>query len=246
MGASPSMPEYEELAAQREQDRIRNEAQQTQYANYSSGLGGYTWNPETNTLEVNYNMPDKERLAMIGSGLGDINLNATEATDKYFQNTMQNLQPQIDLYRQRVSADLINKGIPIGSRAYNQVQEEMDKNITQEIENAYVNSRSRALSDTSAQIGNIGSMQSQIYQPQAYAGIGATGLSNTYDQKMQNLYDVYNAQMGSKNSKTSSILGGIGTVAGGAIGAYFGGPAGMMAGSSLGGAAGQAAGSMVS
>ena len=244
--SSPAMPEYEELAAQREQDRIRNEAQKTQYVNYNSGLGGYSWNPETQTIDVNYNMPDKERLALIGYGVGDINLNVTEATDKYFQNTLQNLQPQIDLYRSKVSSDLINKGIPVGSRAYNQVQEEMDKNITRELENAYVESRSRALADTNAQIGNIGSLQSQIYQPTAYAGIGATGLANSYDQKMQNLYDIYNAKQGSRSGAMGSTMGAIGTIGGGILGAYFGGPMGAMAGSSIGGAAGQAAGNMVS
>ena len=201
--SSPAMPEYEELAAQREQDRIRNEAQKTQYVNYNSGLGGYSWNPETQTIDVNYNMPDKERLALIGSGIGDIDLNVTEATDKYFQNTLQNLQPQFDLYRSKVSSDLINKGIPVGSRAYNQVQEEMDKNITRELENAY-------------------------------------------DQKMQNLYDIYNAKQGSRSSAMGSTMGAIGTIGGGILGAYFGGPMGAMAGSSIGGAAGQAAGNMVS
>lgn len=242
MGQNASMPEYDTYQATKEQERLRNEAQKTQYANFSSALGGYTWNPETQTIEVNNNLQDRSRLALINSGLGDINLDATEAADKYFQNTMENLQPQLDLYRSKVSADLINKGIPIGSRAYNQVQEEMDKNIAQEIENAYVNSRSRALSDTSAQIGNIGSMQSQIYQPQVYAGIGATGLTNTYDQKFQNLMDIYNAKTASRNAGMGSALGAIGTIGGGILGAYFGGPAGAMAGSSIGGAAGQAIG----
>lgn len=245
MGATPSKPQYDTTLAQQGQDRVRNEAQKTQYVNYNSALGGYTWNPETSTIDVNSNLQDRSRLALINSGLADINLNATEAAEKYFQNTMDNLQPQIDKYRSQVSADLINKGIPIGSRAYNQVQEEMDKNISQQIENAYVDARSRALSETGAQINNIGGMQSQIYQPQVYAGIGATGLSNTYDNKFQNEMDIYNAQMASRNSGLGAGLGAIGTIGGGILGAYFGGPAGAMAGSSIGGSVGNAVGQNV-
>lgn len=246
MGASPSMPYYDEHKAEQSQEKVREQARQDLYSNYESGLGGYSWDPESNTIKVNYNQNDRNRLALIGSGISNLNMNPDEATEAYFQNAMSNIQPEIDRYRERTSADLINKGIPIGSRAYNQVQEEVDKNISQALSNAYVQSRSQALSDLSAQIGNVGNLQSQIYQPQAYAGIGATGLQDTYNNKFQSEMDAYNALMGTKNSKTSSILGGIGTVAGGAIGAYFGGPAGMMAGSSIGGAAGQAAGSAIS
>lgn len=246
MGASPAMPYYDEYKAQQSQEKVREQARQDLYSNYESGLGGYSWDPETNTIKVNYNQNDQNRLALVNSGISNLNMNPDEATEAYFQNAMSNIQPEIDRYRSQTSADLINKGIPIGSRAYNQVQEEVDKNISQALSNAYVQSRSQALSDLSAQIGNVGNLQSQIYQPQAYAGIGATGLQDTYNNKFQSEMDAYNALMGTKNSKTSSILGGIGTVAGGAIGAYFGGPAGMMAGSSIGGAAGQAAGSAIS
>lgn len=246
MGASPAMPYYDEHKAEQSQEKVREQARQDLYSNYESGLGGYSWDPETNTIKVNYNQNDQNRLALVNSGISNLNMNPDEATEAYFQNAMSNIQPEIDRYRAQTSADLINKGIPIGSRAYNQVQEEVDKNISQALSNAYVQSRSQALSDLSAQIGNVGNLQSQIYQPQAYAGIGATGLQDTYNNKFQSEMDAYNALMGTKNSKTSSILGGIGTVAGGAIGAYFGGPAGMMAGSSIGGAAGQAAGSAIS
>lgn len=246
MGSSPKMPYYDEYEAQKSQDKVREQARQDLYSNYQSGLGGYSWDPETNTIKVNYNQNDQNRLALIGSGIANLNMNPDEATQAYFDNAMSNIQPQIDRYREKTSADLINKGIPIGSRAYNQVQEEVDKNVSQALENAYVQSRSQALSDLSAQIGNVGNLQSQIYQPQAYAGIGATGLQDLYNNKFQSDMDIYNAKMGTKNSKASSIMGGIGTVAGGLIGAYFGGPMGAAAGSSVGGAAGQAAGNMVS
>ena len=246
MGSSPKAPQYDEQRAQESQNRIREQARNDLYTNYESGLGGYSWDPETNTIKTNYNQTDKLRLGHIDLGVQNLDLNPETATETYFQNAMSNIQPEIDRYRSQVSSDLINKGIPIGSRAYNQVQEEVDKNINQAVQNAYVDSRSRALSDINAQINNIGGLQSQVYQPQAYAGIGATGLQDTYNNKFQSDMDIYNAKVGTKNSKASSIMGGIGTVAGGLIGAYFGGPMGAAAGSSIGGAAGQTAGNMVS
>lgn len=242
MGDKPKIPVYNMDEAIGEQERIRNSTRNDLYTNYNSLMGGYSWDPNTNSINVNYSDEDKKRLGLIGGGLTDITLNPEEYTDQYFQNTMENLQPQIDKYRAQVSSDLINKGIPIGSRAYNQVQEEMDKNIERQIENAYVESRSRALSDISGQISNIGNMQSQIYQPQVYAGIGSVGLRDLYNDKFENEMDIYNVKVAERNAKNSALFGGIGTGLGSAIGGMFGGGAGAQLGGKLGGSLGNVLG----
>lgn len=238
MGHKPSIPVYNTNEAIGEQERIRNSTRNDLYTNYESGLGGYSWDPETNTIKTNYNQTDKLRLGHIDTGVQNLDLNPDTATETYFQNAMSNIQPEIDRYRSQVSADLINKGIPIGSRAYNQVQEEVDKNINQAVQNAYVDSRSRALSDINAQINNIGGVQSQIYQPQAYAGIGSVGLRDLYNDKFENEMDIYNVKVAERNAKMGSLFNGIGSGIGAAIGGAFGGGMGAQLGSSIGGSFG--------
>jgi len=242
MGHKPSIPVYNTNEAIGEQERIRNSTRNDLYTNYESGLGGYSWDPESNTIKTNYNQTDNFRLGHIDTGVQNLDLNPDTATEEYFNNAMTNIQPQIDQYRSQVSADLINKGIPIGSRAYNQVQEEMDKNISREIENAYIDSRSRALSDINAQISNIGGLQSQIYQPQVYAGIGSVGLRDLYNDKFQNEMDIYNVKVAERNARNSALFGGIGTGLGAAIGGMAGGGVGAKFGSSLGGSLGNVLG----
>lgn len=225
MGSKPSMPKYSTEAANAEQERIRNEARNDLYLNYNSLTGGYSYDPTTNSIKVNYNDEDKNRLALIGGGINNLNLNPDEATENYFNRAMANIQPEIDKYMSRTSANLVNKGIPIGSQAYNEVMRQQDNDIANQIANIYSNSRSQALSDTAAQINNIGGLQSQIYQPEYVAGIGATGLRDTYNDQFQNEMDRYNAKMASYNGKLGAIskLGGtIGSVAGGAMGGPVG------------------------
>jgi hypothetical protein len=130
---------------------------------------------------------------------------------------MENIQPEIDKYLSRTSANLVNKGIPIGSQAYNEVMRQQDNNISNQIANIYSNARSQALNDTAAQINNIGGVQSQVYQPQYIAGLGATGLQNLYTSQFQNEMDRYNAAVGSSNANTSATMGTIGALGAAAI-----------------------------
>ncbi len=233
MGSKPSMPKYNTAAANAEQERIRNEARNDLYLNYNSLTGGYNYDPTTNSINVNYNDADKNRLMLIGGGINNLSLNPDEATENYFNRAMNNIQPEIDKYLSRTSASLVNKGIPVGSQAYNEVMRQQDNDIANQIANIYSSSRSQALSDTAAQINNIGGLQSQIYQPGYVAGIGATGLKDTYNDKFQNEMDRYNAKMASYNNKLGAI-GKLGGTVGGVVGGSFGGPAGAILGSTLG------------
>ena len=217
MGDKPSVPRYNMSAANAEQERIRNEAKKDLYLNYNSGLGGYTYDPKTNQINVNYNTADQDRLLNINAGVGSLNMDPTEATNAYYNQALASIQPDIDRYVNRTSANLVNKGIPIGSQAYNEVMREQDKNISNQLADIYSRSRSQALADTGAQIGNIGALQSQMYSPQYIAGLGATGLQNLYTQQFQNEMDKYNAAVGSSNANKSAAAGTIGSLGAAAI-----------------------------
>lgn len=217
MGSTPKAPIYDVREAKYEQDYMRDKAKNDLYLNYKSGLGGYTYDPESGYMNVNYTPADQNRLLLIDSGVKGLDLDPNEATDRYFNRAMENIQPEIDKYLSRTSANLVNKGIPIGSQAYNEVMRQQDNNISNQIANIYSNARSQALSDTAAQINNIGGVQSQIYQPQYIAGLGATGLQNLYTSQFQNEMDRYNAAVGSSNANTSATMGTIGALGAAAI-----------------------------
>ena len=217
MGSSPKAPYYDIRQAEQQQDYMRDKAKNDLYLNYKSGLGGYTYDPESGYMNVNYTPADQNRLILIDSGVKGLDLDPNEATDRYFNRAMENIQPEIDKYLSRTSANLVNKGIPIGSQAYNEVMRQQDNNISNQIANIYSNARSQALSDTAAQINNIGGVQSQVYQPQYIAGLGATGLQNLYTSQFQNEMDRYNAAVGSNNANTSATMGTIGALGAAAI-----------------------------
>lgn len=217
MGSSPKAPYYDIRQAEQQQDYMRDKAKNDLYLNYKSGLGGYTYDPESGYMNVNYTPADQNRLILIDSGVKGLDLDPNEATDRYFNRAMENIQPEIDKYLSRTSANLVNKGIPIGSQAYNEVMRQQDNNISNQIANIYSNARSQALSDTAAQINNIGGVQSQVYQPQYIAGLGATGLQNLYTAQFQNEMDRYNAAVGSNNANTSATMGTIGALGAAAI-----------------------------
>jgi hypothetical protein len=217
MGSSPKAPYYDIRQAEQQQDYMRDKAKNDLYLNYKSGLGGYTYDPEYGYMNVNYTPADQNRLILIDSGVKGLDLDPNEATDRYFNRAMENIQPEIDKYLSRTSANLVNKGIPIGSQAYNEVMRQQDNNISNQIANIYSNARSQALNDTAAQINNIGGVQSQVYQPQYIAGLGATGLQNLYTSQFQNEMDRYNAAVGSSNANTSATMGTIGALGAAAI-----------------------------
>ena len=217
MGDKPKAPTYNLGLAKREQERVRNEARNDLYLNYNSLLGGYKYDPETGSINVNTNTADQDRLLNINAGVGSLNMDPTEATNAYYNQALASIQPDIDKYINRTSANLVNKGIPIGSQAYNEVMREQDKNISNQLADIYSRSRSQALADTGAQIGNIGALQSQMYSPQYIAGLGATGLQNLYTQQFQNEMDKYNAAVGSSNANKSAAAGTIGSLGAAAI-----------------------------
>ena len=217
MGDKPKAPTYNLGLAKREQERVRNEARNNLYLNYNSLLGGYKYDPETGSINVNTNTADQDRLLNINAGVGSLNMDPTEATNAYYNQALASIQPDIDKYINRTSANLVNKGIPIGSQAYNEVMREQDKNISNQLADIYSRSRSQALADTGVQIGNIGALQSQMYSPQYIAGLGATGLENLYTQQFQNEMDKYNAAVGSSNANKSAAASTIGSLGAAAI-----------------------------
>ena len=249
MGSSSSAPTYNQQAAIREQNRINQAAGIQQYANVVSPLGGYTTSvdPVTGQITVNKTLSDtstaaqKAQLGALANYTGD----PTEAAKAYYNAQMAYLQPEMDRQVERAESSLTNRGLPLGSSAWNSA-----------MENIY-NTQNRTLSSLSNEallqgqqyqsniLGQAGMAGGQVIDPSMIAGQAGAGLSDTYDKVFENKVEKWKQDQANSNGLTS-ILQPVGTVAGGLIGAYFGGPAGASAGASIGGSLGGAAGKAMS
>lgn len=246
MGSKSSAPTYDTNAAIREQNRINQAAGIQQYANVSSPLGGYTTSvdPLTGQITVNKTLSDTSQAAQRAqlSTLGQYTGDPTEAAKAYYNAQMAYLQPQMDRQVERAESSLTNRGLPLGSNAWNSA-----------MENIY-DTQNRTLSSLSDQalasgqqyqtniLNNAALLGSQVVDPSLVAGQAGAGLENTYDKKFSSDVENWKQKQASKNAGLSGTLGAVGTIGGGLIGAYFGGPAGAAAGAKIGGSLGGAAG----
>lgn len=272
MGKSSSAPKYDRSAAQQEQEWAAE--QQRKYGNVSvqGPTGGYTWvtDPATGqqTVQVQEAATDAQRRALGSSMLGawdpssitspydevrNFNVSGEDAANAYYNASTRYLTQDYEKQKERASADLIAKGVPIGSEAYNAAMQELDDSYNRSLQtaadtavmqgqqyqtNALQNALARAgaLSGASlSQLSAADALTAAQYDPLSRMVSGTGGdFGGTYDA----WYSAETARKQAQAQNRSAIGSSIGTLAGGALGAYFGGAAGAKAGASIGGAAG--------
>lgn len=178
------VPVYDRQSAYDEQNRINQTAGSNLYANVNSPLGGYSVSvdPVTGQLTVNKSLSDtstaaqQAQLNALNSYTGD----PTQAANAYYNAQMQYLQPQFDRQIERTESSLTNRGLPLGSNAWNEA-----------VDNVY-NAQNRtlaALSDEALSkgqayqsniLGQASMLGNQVVDPTMVGGQGATGLGDTY------------------------------------------------------------------
>lgn len=240
MGSSSSAPTYNQRAAINEQNRINQAAGIQQYANVVSPLGGYTTSvdPVTGQITVNKTLSDtstaaqKAQLGALANYTGD----PTEAAKAYYNAQMAYLQPEMDRQVERAESSLTNRGLPLGSSAWNSA-----------MENIY-NTQNRTLSALSNEalsqgqqyqtniLNQAGMLGSQVVDPTMVAGQAGAGLENTYDKLYNSQVENWKQQQASKNALTSGLLGAAGKIGGAAIGTLIAPGVGTAAGAAAGGA----------
>lgn len=240
MGSSSSAPTYDQQAAIREQNRINQAAGIQQYANVSSPLGGYSVSidPTTGQLTVNKSLSDNslKALDVQKRALANYTGDPTEAANAYYNAQMAYLQPQMDRQVERAESSLTNRGLPLGSSAWNSA-----------MENIY-DTQNRTLSSLSNQallegqqyqsniLGQAGMAGGQVIDPSMVAGQAGAGLENTYDKLYNSQVEAWKQDQANKNSLTSGILGTVGSLGGAAIGTLIAPGVGTAAGAATGGA----------
>lgn len=243
MGSSASTPPlYDTQAAIAEQNRINQAAGIQQYANVSSPLGGYTTSidPTTGQITVNKTLSDtstaaqKAQLGTLSQYTGD----PTKAANAYYNAQMAYMQPQLDRQVQRAESSLTNRGLPLGSSAWNSamgdIYDAQNRTLTALSNEALANGQ-QYQSNLLNQAAMLGS---QVIDPTMISGQAGAGLESTYDKLYNSQIEKWKQDQANQNAN-----GGwgslIGTIGGAALGSIVPG-VGTALGSQLGGAIGSA------
>lgn len=241
MASYPDAPKYDKETDLREQQRINQAAANQQYANLVSDLGGYSVSvdPNTGKTTINKNLGDNSKLSMRlqQEALNAYNADPEAQRQQYYDAQMNYIQPYLDNQRANVMKDLEDKGIPIGSKAYNNVMANLDENqnnLTNLLSaEALYNGQdyNMGLLDQSTALG------SQVYDPQMIQGIGAAGLSNTALDEFNNAKAMYATDVAKANARMQA-LGNLANIAFNMIGNYGGSTSGGGTGGGTGSSSG--------
>lgn len=237
MGSSSNAPKYDTSAAQAEQNRINQATGQQMYANVVSPLGGYTTSidPATGQLTINKNLSDtsklaqQQQLATLGAYTGD----PTQAANAYYNAQMAYLQPQFQRQVERAESSLTNRGLPIGSSAWNEGLSSVYDAQNRSLESLTNNALAQGQQYQSNILNQAAMLGSQVIDPTMISGQAGTGLENTYDKQFQSEVEQWKQEQANKNA----LVGGLTQMAGTAIGGALGGPLGASLGSYLFGSA---------
>ena len=243
MGKSASTPPlYNTQAAIAEQNRINQAAGNQLYANVNSQLGGYTTSvdPVTGQITVNKNLGENSRAALNAQlgALQNYTGDPTQAANAYYNAQMAYMQPQLERQVTRAESSLTNRGLPLGSSAWNSamgdVYDAQNRTLSALSNEALANGQQYQTNilNQAAMLGG------QVIDPTMISGQAGAGLENTYDKLYNSQIEQWKQEQANKNAKSGwgSLIG---TVGGAALGSIVPG-IGTAAGASLGGMVGSA------
>lgn len=247
MGSSvPKVPTYNVNAAHAEQNRINQATGNQLYANVNGPLGSYSTSvdPVTGQITVNKSLGANSTAALEAQlgALRNYTGNPTDAANAYYNAQMAYMQPQLDRQVERAESSLTNRGLPLGSSAWNSamgdIYDTQNRALTALSNEALANGQQfqTNILNQAALAGG------QIIDPAMVAGQAGAGLSDTYDKQFANEIEKWKQKVANKQS-SSGLGSAIGSVAGGVLGSVVPG-VGTALGASLGGAAGGLIGGM--
>ena len=203
MGSKPSAPKYDTNAAREEQNRLNQAAGVQKYANVNSPLGGYSISvdPDTGKMTVNKVLSDNSTAAQ-NAQLATMQYygNPSEAEQAYYDAQMAYLQPQMDRQVRRTESGLTNRGLALGSNAWNEATGDVYDAQNQMVDNLSNNAVNAGQQYQSNMLGSASMLGNQVYDPGMVGGANGAGLYNTYDKKYQNAIDIYKTKMGQYNA----------------------------------------------
>lgn len=224
------------------------------YTNYSNYLKNYDTSNVDNTLSnlTDYASNSSQDLA---NAMGNYNFSVDGseqarqlARDATYNQAMNYLQPQFQQQTSDLATALQNKGLAVGSEAYERAMNDLQDNQNQAVNQAAYqsvlagnNAFSQSLQDEIS-AGNFGNTAQQTYINQLLSAL--QGSASGYENQ-QNIFSVDTAKSAidyqnalaaaqAKAANRAKIGSTIGSVVGGVGGAVLGGPAGAYVGSQMG------------
>ena len=220
------------------------------YINYLNYLNKVDTSNVDNTLG-NLTEYASQASQNLGDLMGDytFNVNASDearnqAQEAVYNAYMDKLTPQFEQQTSDLSTSLINKGLPVGSEAYQRamsdLQQEQNEATSQAVYKSVLAGQDAYAQDLSNQIaaGNFGNTAQQSYINQL---LSALSRSVSRDENQQNIFATSSAlanlqyQQALANAQSKGGLGSsLGGLAGAGIGFAVGGPMGAGIGSQIG------------
>ena len=108
---------------------------------------------------------DQLREDIIGKGLGGLNLDPAQATQKYYDQALAMLQPQMEAQTNQSMDRLTQMGIDPGSTAFGSTMGEVAKGNQLAMNQLATDAMRGGQQYISGQVGNLGALQSQIKNP---------------------------------------------------------------------------------
>lgn len=223
MGHKPSAPTYDTNAALEEQQRLNQAGGIQKYANVNGPMGGYSIavDPETGKMTVNKVLSDNSTAALNQQydTLRYYDSDPTTAEKAYYDAQMAYLQPQMDRQVARTESGLTNRGLALGSSAWNEATGDMYDAQNQTLANLSNSALGAGQQYQSGMLNNASMLGGQIYDPNMVSGANGAGLYNTYDKKYQSDVDIYKTKLADYNSLQSVLFPSVGSILGGTAGA---------------------------
>ena len=225
MGSKPSTPTYDTSRAYSEQNRINQAAGNQLYANVTSPTGGYTTtvDPSTGQITINKNLSDNSNVALGAqyAALSNYSGDPTEAANAYYNAQMEYLQPQFDRQVQRAESSLTNRGIPLGSKAWNDAMDAVYDNQNQQMGALSSNALLAGQQYQQNILNQAATAGGQVIDPTMVSGQAGAGLSDTYDKQFANTIEKYKNDVANYNNKWGTITNLGGQLLGTAMGALI-------------------------
>ena len=122
---------------------------------------------------------------------------------------MEYLQPQFDRQVQRAESSLTNRGIPLGSKAWNDAMDAVYDNQNQQMGALSSNALLAGQQYQQNILNQAATAGGQVIDPTMVSGQAGAGLENIYDKVFANDVEKYKANMADYNSKMGWVnLGG--------------------------------------
>jgi hypothetical protein len=213
-GSNVPKIDYSQNQAQQSQAQAAQQNQlYNQYnMNLGQGNGGVSWSGSgaNRTMNVDYSDADKQRQSMIQSMLGGVSTDPTQATQKYYNNALAMLQPEMDKQYNSTVNRAVNMGYNPGSTGFSSAMSDANKGRQLALNDLATNAMGQGQQYVAGQLGNIGSLQGQITNPlQGYVMQNNPYFSSTYDNAAQAQYQNATNQANANNA-TMGVFGTLG------------------------------------